>query len=144
MNDEALPLIKAKLQVQANKNPNEAEWFYYLGQVYERNNRQRDAISFYEQAHSRDANAAFMERISNCYYDLGEYESALDYIDRAIYMDNSDYDFVMMKGNIYNEMGRYPQAIAELDKYIEKYPDSFFGYYRRGWFKDGLSVPENG
>lgn len=136
MNDEALPLIKAKLQVQANKNPNEAEWFYYLGQVYERNNRQRDAISFYEQAHSRDANAAFMERISNCYYDLGEYESALDYIDRAIYMDNSDYDFVMMKGNIYNEMGRYPQAIAELDKYIEKYPDSFFGYYRRGWFKD--------
>lgn len=136
MDKEALALIKAKLQVQANKNPNEAEWFYYLGQIYERNNRQRDAIAFYEQAHGRDANAVFMERISNCYYDLGRYESALDYIDRAIYMDNSDYDFVMMKGNIYNEMGKYLEAIAELNKYIEKYPDSFFGYYRRGWFKD--------
>lgn len=136
MDKEALALIKAKLQVQANKNPNEAEWFYYLGQIYERNNRQRDAIAFYEQAHDRDANAVFLERISNCYYDLGRYESALDYIDRAIYMDNSDYDFVMMKGNIYNEMGKYLEAIAELDKYIEKYPDSFFGYYRRGWFKD--------
>lgn len=136
---EALPLIKAKLQVQANKNPTEAEWFYYLGQVYESNNCQREAISFYEQAHGRDANAAFMERISNCYYDLGEYESALDYIDRAIYMDSNDYDFVMMKGSIYNEMGKYPEAIAELDKYIEKYPDNYFGYYRRGWFKDEAS-----
>lgn len=136
MSDETLPLIKAKLQVQANKNPYEAHWYYYLGQVYEHNNRPRDAISFYEQAHGRDANAAFMERISKCYYDLGKYESALDYIDRAVYMDNNDYDFVMMKGNIYNEMGKYPQAIAELDKYLEKYPDSFFGYYRRGWFKD--------
>lgn len=51
-------------------------------------------------------------------------------------MDETDYDFVMMKGNIYNEIGRYPEAIAELDKYIKQYPDDFFGYYRRGWFKD--------
>lgn len=136
MDKEALPLVKAKLQVQANKNPNEAEWFYYLGQVYERNNLRKDAIAFYEQANSRDANAIFLEHISRCYYDLGRYEFALDYINRAIYMDNSDYDFVIMKGNIYNEMGKYPEAIAELDKYIEEYPDSFFGYYRRGWFKD--------
>lgn len=136
MDKEALPLIKAKLQVQANKNPNEAVWLYYLGLVYEQNNRQREAISFYEQAHERDANAAFLERIAYCYFDLGEYDTALDNIDRAIFMDNSDYDFVLLKGNIFNEMGKYPEAIAELDKYIEKYPDNFFGYYRRGWFKD--------
>lgn len=136
MDKEALPLIKAKFQVQANKNPNEAEWFYYLGQVFERNNLQKDAIAFYEQAHNRDANAAFMERISECYFDMGDYDSALDYVNRAIYMDSNDYDFVMLKGNIYNEMGKYKEAIAELDKYIAKYPDSYFGYYRRGWFKD--------
>lgn len=136
MDKDALPLIKAKFQVQANKNPNEAEWLYYLGQVYEQNNRPKEAITYYEQAHGRDANAAFLERIANCYFDLGEYDAALENIDRAIFMDNNDYDFVLLKGNIYNEMGKYPEAIAELDKYIEKYPDSFFGYYRRGWFKD--------
>lgn len=136
MDKEALPLIKAKFQVQANKNPNEAEWYYYLGQVFEHNNRQKEAIDFYAQAHNRDANAAFMERISDCYFDLGDYDSALDYVNRAIYMDSNDYDLVMLKGNIYNEMGKYPEAIAELDKYIAKYPDSYFGYYRRGWFKD--------
>lgn len=136
IDEEALPLVKAKLQVEANKNTNDAEWYYYLGQVYESNNKPMEAISYYEQAHSRDANAAFLERISNCYFDMGNYDSALDYIDRAINMDSNDYDLVLMKGNILNEMGKYPEAIAELDKYVAKYPDNYFGYYRRGWFKD--------
>lgn len=136
MDEEALPLVKAKLQVQANKEPNEAAWPHYIGLVMEQNNRQKEAISFYEQAQSRDANPIFLERIANCFFDLGDYDSALDYINRAIYMDSSDYDLVLTKGNIYNEMGKYPEAIAELDKYVAKYPDNYFGYYRRGWFKD--------
>lgn len=136
MDEEALPLVKAKLQVQANKEPNEAAWPHYIGLIMEHNNRQKEAISFYEQAQSIDANPIFLERIAHCYFDLGDYNSALDFINRAIYMDNNDYDLVLTKGNIYNEMGKYPEAIAELDKYIAKYPDSYFGYYRRGWFKD--------
>lgn len=136
IDEEALPVVKAKLQVQANKNPNEAEWYYYLGQVFESNNKPTEAISYYEQAHNRDANAAFMERIANCYFDMGNYDFALDYTDRAINMDSNDYDLVLLRGNILNEMGKYPEAIAELDKYVAKYPDNYFGYYQRGWFKD--------
>ena len=136
IDEEALPVVKAKLQVQANKNANEAEWYYYLGQVLEANNKHNEAISYYEQAHNRDANAAFMERIANCYFDMDNYESALDYVDRAINMDSNDYDLVLLKGNILNKMGNYPKAIAELDKYVAKYHDNYFGYYRRGWFKD--------
>lgn len=136
IDEEAIPLVKAKLQVQSNKEPNEAAWPHYIGLVMEHNNRQGEAVAFYEQAQSRDTNSVFLERIANCYFDLGEYENALDYINRAIYMDSNDYDLVMLKGNIYNEMGNYPAAIAELNKYIERYPDSYFGYYRRGWFKD--------
>lgn len=136
IDNEALSVVKAKFQVQANKNPNEAEWYYYLGQVFEANNKPNEAIAYYEQAHNRDANAIFMERTANCYFDMGNYESALDYVDRAINMDSNDYDLVLLKGNILNEMGNYPEAIAELDKYVAKYPDNYFGYYRRGWFKD--------
>lgn len=136
IDEEALPLVKAKLQVQANKEPNEAAWPHYIGLIMEQNNKQKEAISFYGQAQSRDANPVFLERIANCYFDLGDYDSALDYINRAIYMDSNDYDLVLTKGNIYNEMGKYPEAIAELDKYVAKYPDDYFGYYRRGWFKD--------
>ena len=136
IDEAALPLVKAKLQVQANKEPNEAAWPHYIGIVLEHNNREKEAISFYEQAQSRDANPLFLERIANCYFSLGDYNSALDYINRAINMDSNDYDLILTKGNIYNEMGKYAEAIAELDKYIERYPDHYFGYYRRGWFKD--------
>ena len=136
MEKSALPMIRNKLQIQAEKNPGEADWYFYLGRVYQRHKLFRQAISFYEQANQRDAHAVFLEDIADCYYDLGEYALALEYINRAIYMDETDYDFVMTKGNIYNEMGRRTEAIAELDKYIKKYPDDFFGYYRRGWFKD--------
>lgn len=79
---EALPVVKAKFQVQANKNPNEAEWYYYLGQVFEANNKPTEAIAYYEQAHNRDANAIFMERTANCYFDMDNYEYALDYVHR--------------------------------------------------------------
>lgn len=136
MEEDALPLIRAKLQVQANKNPNDAEWYFFLGQYLESNNHLKEAIEFYSRAHDRDANAAFMERISNCYFDLGDYNAALDYVDRAINMDDSDSDLLMLKGNIYNEMGKYPEAIAELDRYVALNPDDHYGYYRRGWFKD--------
>ncbi len=136
MDKTCLPLIRNKLQIQAEKNPNEADWYFYLGKIYQRHKLFKEAISFYEQANYRDPHAAILENIADCYYDLGEYALALEYINRAIYMDETDYDFVMTKGNIYNEMGRYTEAIAELDKYIQRYPDYFFGYYRRGWFKD--------
>lgn len=136
MEKSALPMIRNKLQIQAEKNPGEADWYFYLGRVHQRHKLFRQAISFYEQANQRDAHAVFLEDIADCYYDLGEFALALEYINRAIYMDETDYDFVMTKGNIYNELGRRTEAIAELDKYIKKYPDDFFGYYRRGWFKD--------
>lgn len=136
LDEEAIPTAKAKLQVQSNIEPNEALWPYYLGLILENNNRQKEAIGYYETAHSKDANSVFLERISECYFDLGDYDKALDFVNRAINLNSEDYDLVMLKGNIYNEMGKYPEAIAELDKYVAKYPNNFFGYYRRGWFKD--------
>ena len=133
---EAIPVVKAKLQIEANKKPNDAQWYYILGLILENNNQLEDAIKYYELAHHRDANSVFLERISQCYFDKGDFDSALDYVNRAINMNDNDYDLVMLKGNIYNEMGKYPEAIAELDNYIEKNPDNYFGYYYRGWCKE--------
>ena len=136
MDKSAFNTLKAKLQIQANKNQNEADWYYYLGQINERANRYKDAITTYYRGNERDASSIFLERIANCYFDLGDYDQALSVVDNAINMNNEDYDLVMLKGNIYNEMGDYAKAISQLDYYIEKNPEEFFGYYRRGWFKD--------
>lgn len=132
----AIPLAKAKFQVQANKNPNDAEWYYYLAQLLKRRGKNKEAIAFYKKANERDANAAFLERIADSYFELGDYNNALDYVNRASSMDADDYEIILLKGNILNEMGNQPAAITELDKLIEKYPDFGYFYYRRGWFRD--------
>ena len=136
VDDVHFPTLKAKINVQALKEPNETNWPYILGLLHENKGKYRDAIKYYLTANKLNAHPAFLERVADCYFELGEYPTALDYVNRAIQMDDEDYDLVLMKGNIYNEMGDYPLAIAELDKYVAKYPDYFFGYYRRGWFKD--------
>lgn len=134
--NEALPAMKARLQIQANKESNEAAWYYYLGQLSQKKNRYRDAIKFYIKANERDANSIFLERIADCYFDLGDYSQALTQVDKALSMKPDDEDLYLLKGNIYNEMGNQPAAIEQLDKYIEMAPEFFYGYYRRGWFRD--------
>lgn len=136
MEKDALPIIKAKLQEQIEKNPNEAVWYEYLGEAMESHYHRKEAIDFYEQAYARKAEASILKRISKCYLDLGKNEAALDYIDRAIFMDSYDYNFVLQKSNIYNVMGRYPEAIAEIDKYVAEYPNKYGGYYHRAWIKE--------
>ena len=41
-----------------------------------------------------------------------------------------------MKADMLGESGDIDGAIAEWSKYVDKTPDYFGGYYRRGWFKD--------
>ena len=122
-----LPAMKARLQIQANKESNEAAWYYYLGQLSQKKNRYRDAIKFYVKANERDANSIFLERIADCYFDLGDYSQALTQVDKALSMKPDDEDLYLLKGNIYNEMGNQPAAIEQLDKYIEMTPEFFYG-----------------
>lgn len=75
-------------------------------------------------------------RLANCYDELGDSDLALDAIDKAIEIDSTDVDYLISKGNILYDMGRTKEAIATITAYIDKNPDYFGGYYRRGFFKD--------
>lgn len=130
------PILKAKLQIQANKDKNEASWYYYLGQLVEVNNHYRDAIKYYTKGNDKDANSIFLERIADCYFALGDYPAALNFVDKGLAMAAEDDDLIMSKGDILNEMGRHDEAIRMLDSFIDKNPEFGYGYYRRGWYKD--------
>ena len=130
------PILKAKLQIQANKDKNEASWYYYLGQLVEVNNHYRDAIKYYIKGNDKDANSIFLERIADCYFALGDYPAALNFVDKGLAMAAEDDDRIMSKGDILNEMGRHDEAIRMLDSFIDKNPEFGYGYYRRGWYKD--------
>ena len=130
--------LKAKLQIQSAKEPNEFRWPYYLGIIYERKNQYKQAIKFYEDANKRDISAYTLERIATCYEKDGQYENCLTTLDKALNMEPDRKSLLSLKANILYEAGRTNEAIAQWDSILAKYPDYAWGYYRRGWFKENL------
>lgn len=139
MADSAMVPLVAKLKIQSTKNPNNDYWLYCLGVVYENKGAYKKAITYYTDCQKKNPSSITSSRISNCYSEMGDYASALQYIDNAIALDSTDYDNVMAKADILYESGDAKAAILELDKYVAHYPEYYGGYYRRGWYKDNSS-----
>ena len=134
--DSTMTPLVAKLKIQATKNPNNSYWPYCLGVIHERTKSYKKAIDYYTNSIEKDLSPVTAERIANCYSEMGNFTSALEHINHAIALDSTDYDYVMAKADLLYESGDTKNAILELDKYVNRYPEYAFGYYRRGWYKD--------
>lgn len=134
--DNQTTLVVTKLKGMAVKNPHDAEWWYYIGQLYYDKKRYGEAIEAIMKAFDIDAYPGFLEMISDCYQELGAYSKALDYVNQALQMTPDDLDLISKKADILGESGDIEGAIAEWSKYIDRTPDFFGGYYRRGFFED--------
>ena len=81
--------------------------------------------------------------MSVCHFALGDFESAMGDIDNALNIDSLDEDYMSYKANIYYEMGKPLQAISQWTKVLSHYPDSYWAYYRRGWFRKIIGDYDN-
>ena len=129
----------AKLKVQSIKEPNNAEWTYYLGNVYEGIENYTKAIDSYKASVKIEPHDLPYSRIAACYEELGDYELALDNINRAAELDPEDVNYVGTKADLLYNMGKGQEAIETYDNYICAYPEYYGGYYRRGFMKDNLN-----
>lgn len=129
-------LIVTKLKGMAVKNPHNAEWWYYIGQFYNSKKMYSEAIEAVRKAYDIDAHPVFLEMIADCCRELGDFPQALEAISQAQQMRPDDLDLISSKADILGESGDVDGAIAEWTRYIDKSPDFFGGYYRRGFFKD--------
>ncbi len=134
--DDAFDAMKVKLKVQCTKNPNEATWPYYLGIIHEKTKRYNDAIAYYKQANSKDADPAFDVRIANCYNEMGDFANALNNIEHALLTDSTDVSNIWNKADYLYSMGKADDAIQEMGKLIEINPEASVGYRRRGWYEE--------
>lgn len=132
----SMDMLLTKLKIQQAKDKNNYLWSYAQGSVLENNDEYKRAISAYEQANGIYASDVFVYRIAQCYSELGDYNSALGYINRAILMDSTKTDYLLNRGSYLYELGKSSDAIASISSYIDKDPDNYFGYYRRAFFKD--------
>ena len=135
LKEPAFTMLVSKIKVQSAKSPNETKWPYIIGAMYERNKQYMKAIEYYETANSKDVSTVIHQRISECQYELGDYEAALYSINQSLNMDSTNISHRAQKANIYYEMGNVKSAITEWDNVLEAQPEYDFGYYRRGWSK---------
>lgn len=134
--NEQLPLAVAKMKAMAVKNPHEAMWPDIMGDLYYAKNMYRKAIEAKQKANNLDASSSKLDMIAECYHELGEYSQALETITQAQQMNPDDLSLISTKADILGNSGDIDGAVAEWTKYIEKEPDYFGGYYRRGFFQD--------
>lgn len=137
--DDQTTLVVTKLKGMAVKNPHDAEWWYYIGQLYKDKKRYSKAIEALQKAFDIDAYPGFLEMISECYRETGDYTKALEYVTQALQMTPDDLDLISTKADILGESGDIDGAIAEWSNYIERTPAFFGGYYRRGFFEDNAN-----
>lgn len=134
--EDQTTLLVTKLKGMAVKNPHNAEWYYYIGQLYNDKKMYAKAIEALKKAYDIDAHPVFLELIADSYQSMGDYQNALEAVNQALQMRPEDMDLISAKADILEESGDVDGAIAEWSRYIDKSPDFFYGYYRRGFYKD--------
>jgi clan AA aspartic protease (TIGR02281 family) len=133
---DAKESLSAKLKVKSDVDVAKSDqWQYYTGVVYESNDDYHNAITYYKKAFNKSSSDVAADRIAECYNELGDYQSALKYINKAIELDSTENDYICMKANIELEAGQTDNAIATSSKFIQKSPNAL-SYYFRGWAKE--------
>ena len=133
---EAQEVAIAKLRVQAVKEKANILWPYAIGDIYRNDNQYERAIDYYKQSNEISPIDQACYYIAMAYKELGDYQNALAYIDEALEMDPSDGNYMTLKADIFYNNGQNEEAIRAVGDFIDAYPDQYFGYYQRGWYRD--------
>lgn len=133
-----LPVLIAKLKAQSVKQPYDSRWPLLIGEAYAAKHRYPEAIEVFEKGLEVDEHPLFFSRISDCYQEMGDYDRAIDYIDRAIAINPGDMTHESQKAIALELSGDFDSALALWDEIIEQEPDHPYPYYRKGFIKHNL------
>lgn len=133
---DKVDLVATKLKGLSAKEKHTGEYYYYTGQLYAHHKMYDKANESLEVGYGIDARPCFLELLAQNCQKSGQYANALAYIDNALQMTPDDLDQIHIKADILGESGDIDGAIEWWGKYIERTPDFYGGYYRRGWFED--------
>lgn len=106
------------------------------------NNMEEKAIPQYDAITKTNPDPNIFSRMALCYNSLCQYDEAIEYIDKAAEINaqqnadgyNHDY-YDNIKISILDDAGRSKDAIAILDRIIEKENADAMTFYRRAWIR---------
>lgn len=130
--------LLTKLKITQVKEPNEPYWPYCIGVVYENLEKYDQAIIYYSKSLEIERDPIIYNRLSECYYSLGNFTKSLELIDNALETDSLNNNYLFTKSDILYELGKVDRAIKTMDLYITNDPEFYGGYYRRGFYKQNI------
>lgn len=130
--------LLTKLKIKQVKEPNEPYWPYCIGVVYENLEKYDQAIIYYSKSLEIERDPIIYNRLSECYYSLGNFTKSLELIDNALETDSLNNNYLFTKSDILYELGKVDRAIETMDLYITNDPEFYGGYYRRGFYKQNI------
>ena len=137
MADSSYRTMVSRLKVQADKEPNNSEWYYYLGVVSEHAKKYDKAIDYYSSGLKTDGSVLFYGCLADCYTEKGAYEKALQYINTAIEKDSTDLNNRFTRAHINYVLNNPQELMKDLNFCIAQNTSTqYWFYYRRGWYKE--------
>lgn len=130
--------LLTKLKIKQVKEPNEPYWPYCIGVVYENLEKYDQAIIYYSKSLEIERDPIIYNRLSECYYSLGNFTKSFELIDNALETDSLNNNYLFTKSDILYELGKVDRAIKTMDLYITNDPEFYGGYYRRGFYKQNI------
>lgn len=116
----------------------EKEKLFFAGLTSESLFDWANAAEYYDKSLASYQNGVTAWRLAACCAMLGDFENALENIDKSIQLDSTNVSFLMDMANILCDSGRAQEAIDEMSHFIARAPDNYLGYYRRGFFKNNI------
>jgi tetratricopeptide (TPR) repeat protein len=105
--------------------PDDADSYYYKGQVLYQLQRFEEALEAFNQAlELKSESAPYHAHRGYTLYQLQRYEEALQALDNSLAIDSDDAVIYNAEGNILYTLGRYPEALEKYDRAIELVPEN--------------------
>ncbi len=137
MSDSAYMDVVSKLKVQSMIESNNGKWDYYLGAVHERQGAYESAIDAYGTVlRGTWPNGYIASKMGDCYSEVGDYESALQYYNLALVMDTTfNIRLTTQKALTLGSLGQNQEAVDLLDQVLQAAPNYAYAYYQRAYIK---------
>lgn len=116
------------------RNPENAELPTLCALAFENSAEYADAIDWYEKALAVQPLGVVYQRLASCCMNLDDYDKALEYVDKALAMDEDDAESIRYKILILVKRGDYDGVKALCDRYMALDPENMMAYYLRAGY----------
>lgn len=131
---QGLPVLASRIRLEMARNPENAELPTLCALAFENSEEYADAIDWYEKALAVQPLGVVYQRLASCCMNLDDYDKALEYVDKALAMDEDDAESIRYKILILVKRGDYDGVKALCDRYMALDPENLMAYYLRAGY----------